>query len=57
MITTCPICGKLYEEASDKEANNRHRSCLRCWYDEDDDGAMIEPYQYYGSMKAPIYNG
>ena len=30
-ITTCPCCGKLYEEVSEEEANNPDRLCLNCY--------------------------
>jgi hypothetical protein len=30
-ITTCPKCGKLYDEKSEEEANAPGRSCLACY--------------------------
>lgn len=31
MITTCPKCGKCYEEQSEEEANSPSRECMDCW--------------------------
>jgi hypothetical protein len=34
MITTCPNCGRAYEEKSEEEAYSPLRRCLRCWQQE-----------------------
>ena len=30
-ITTCPVCGRLYGEVSEEEANRPGRICPECW--------------------------
>ena len=30
-ITSCPRCGRLYEEASEEQANSPNRCCLDCF--------------------------
>ena len=32
MITTCPKCGRNYEETSDETANDPGRLCMPCWH-------------------------
>ena len=32
MITTCPKCGRNYEETSDETANDPARLCMPCWH-------------------------
>jgi hypothetical protein len=34
MITTCPKCGRCYEEKSKEEAYSPTRRCLPCWQEE-----------------------
>jgi hypothetical protein len=29
--TTCPSCGKLYQEPSREYADDPNRSCYQCW--------------------------
>lgn len=60
-ITTCNVCGKLYEEQSEEYATAPWRYCGPCWQrrlQQIDRSANdgIEPYRY-ASMKAPVGNG
>jgi hypothetical protein len=42
MTTTCPKCGRLYEEKSEEEACSPLRLCLQCWKQEHKESKEID---------------
>lgn len=44
-LTTCPKCGKCYEEKSEEEANSPNRCCAQCALDEN--SLKLEANDYF----------
>lgn len=55
--TTCPKCGRCYEETSEEEANAPSRRCSTCWHEQhtaDERHAIDEAYALVGKLRDEV---